>query len=246
MTEHPRPFAFTVGRRPAPRTGGAPAWPVIAFAASPAEAATATDAAAPGLASPAELRFDEAELARICVAVDRVARHAERRDMTQAIEGRTLAAVERIAAAVGELDQALQARVAELRRTTARLAAATVEALGATSPARVAARLAETLVDECLGRLDPLLPLTIEVAAELVDPLAAALGRAPGAPARPGRIAIEAAADLAPGEARLVWPDGHAEWSATELRSRAAAILEDLAAVEGDPATTEPISARDE
>ncbi|MEZ5862148.1 MAG: hypothetical protein R3D28_24795, partial [Geminicoccaceae bacterium] len=144
---------------------------------------------------------------------------------------------------IGALDAALEARVAELRRTTARLAAATVETLGATAPEPVAIRLAETLADECLARLDPLLPLTVEVAEELVEPLAAALDRVPGLATRPGRLVVEPAAGLAPGEARLVWPDGHAEWSLAELRQQAARILEGLAG--DDPATVEPANARE-
>ncbi|HRY27202.1 MAG: hypothetical protein H6852_17475 [Geminicoccaceae bacterium] len=244
MAEPVRAFAFTRKHRPAAAAGGTPAWPVIAFGTAPADAAKAPDGAGQGLVPVPELVFDEADLARICAAVDEAARQAAREEMARAIEGRTMAALECLASAIDALDAALDARVAELRRTAANLAAATVEALGASSSERVAVRLAETLVDECLGRLDPLLPLTIEVAAELVDPLAAALGRVPGLPARPGRLAIEPARDLAPGEARLVWPDGHAEWSLTELRHRAALILDGLAG-DGAPAIAEPNDTRE-
>ncbi len=229
-------FPLTKGSRAAALADGTPAWPVIAFGGA-AAAATPPDAAGQGLPVPA-LVFDEADLGRICAAVDGAARAATRDELTRAIEGRTMAALERLAAAIGTLDAVLDARVAELRRTTARLAAATVATLGATAPERVAVRLAVTLADECLGRLDPLLPLTVEVAAELVEPLRAALDRVPGLPARPGGLAVEPAADLAPGEARLAWPDGHAEWSLAELRQRAALILEGLVDDDDDAGPT--------
>lgn len=245
MVERIHPLIFVAGRRAPASTGGAPAWPVIGFPASPSEVAAASDVLEGEPGPSDELFFDEIELARICASVDRAARHAERQEMTLAIEGRTASALESIAAAVGALDAAFEARLAELRRMAAQLAAAAVEALGVTSPARLAARLTESLADECLGRLDPLLPLTVEVSAEMVDPLAAAIGRPGAVPLRPGRISIEPASGLALGEARLVWPDGHAEWSASDLRSRAAAILDGLAVDDdGNPAIFAPTSAR--
>ncbi len=240
-------FPFAEGGRAAVSADGRPAWPVIAFGGVATAAATPSDAAGQGLLPVPALAFDEGELGRICAAVDRAARAAAGEAMTMAIEGRTMAALESLAAGIGALDAALEARVAELRRTTARLAAATVATLGATLPERVADRLAATLADECLGRLDPLLPLTVEVAAELVEPLRAALDRVPGLAARPGGLGVAPAADLTPGEARLVWPDGHAEWSLAELRQRAALILEGLADDDdGECPTVEPNDTRGE
>ena len=194
----------------------------------------------------ARLGFDEADLARACAAVAATVRAAES-DAASAREERRIAdALEAIAGSLGSADAVLTESRRQFREAAAFLAAAATEALALGPGAKVAARLADALAADCLARFDPALALTVEVAADIADALAARLAASPVIQARPGRIAVEAVADMGPGEARLVWQDGAGDWSAQRLHADAAALIRRLAEPAGasrseaSPSTASP------
>lgn len=227
------------GRAAAPAAGGwrAAAWPMLQDQKADglaAAAAEAEDIAAP----PAILAFDEADLARACAAAATAARAEERAAMAEERETRIGEALAAIAAAFDAVDAVMEERRQQLRTAAATFAASAAETVAPSTPKQLASRLALALVDDCLARLDPDLALTVEVAPELADMLAARLDAAPAIRRRPGRVAVEAVDDLAAGDARLVWADGHAEWSAERLKADAMTMLERLAQPARNPNAT--------
>jgi hypothetical protein len=221
-------LANAAARPAAPGRRTRATWPEIGVPA-PA-AAEPPPPAAP--APPAMLLFDEADLARALAAVDAEGRALERDAATRREVARLASALEAVAAALAEADAVIDRRTRQFREATTTLAALATETVGR-GGGRLAARLAEALVADCLARLDPRLALTIEVAPELADPLAATLAAAPGLEGRPARIAVEPVATLAPGEARLVWQDGEAEWSVRRLHETAADLVRRLTGTDG-------------
>jgi hypothetical protein len=218
----PQPAAPGSGRR------AAAAWPeigdpeaVLAERAVPAEASDERCAPRPML-------FDEADLASALTAAAAESRLAERQAAASRAADRVAGALEAIAMQLGTIDELIALRTRQFREATAALAALATETVGR-GGGKVAARLADALASDCLARFDPALPLTIEVAPETADALAAALEASPALRDRPGRIAVEAVASLASGEARLVWPDGEAEWSSRRLHEAAADLVRRLA-----------------
>ena len=206
----------------------AAAWPeigdpqaVLAEGAIPAEAPDERCALRPML-------FDEADLASALTAAAAESRLAERQAAASGAAERVATALESIALQLGTVDELIALRTRQFREATAALAALATETVGR-GGGKVAARLADALASNCLARFDPALPLTIEVAPEIADPLAATLEASPALRDRPGGIAVEAVASLASGEARLVWPDGEALWSSRRLHEAAADLVRRLA-----------------
>lgn len=206
----------------------AAAWPSLEDRTEPGRA-EADAAAAPGVAATAPIAFDEADLARACAGAAAAARAAERAALEAERESRIGGLLATLVERLDGVDAVLDERRRQLRAAAATLASAAAAALAPATPGQLAARLAEALVDDCLARLGPDLALTVEVAPELADALAARLDAAPAMRRRPGRLAVEAAPGLEPGELRLVWADGYAEWSSARLENEARAFLERLA-----------------
>jgi hypothetical protein len=218
----PQPAGPGSGRR------AAAAWPeiddpeaVLAERAIPAEAPDERSAPRPML-------FDEADLASALTAAAAESRLAERQAVASRAAERVATALEAIALQLGTVDELIALRTRQFREATAALAALATETVGR-GGGRLAARLADALASDCLARFDPALALTIEVAPEIADPLAATLEASPALRNRPGRISVEAVASLASGEARLVWPDGEADWSSSRLHESAADLVRRLA-----------------
>ncbi len=176
----------------------------------------------------ASLRFDESDLARLCACVAATLRAEVLEAAMDREEKRIADALERIALSLDQADAVLAERRRQFREAASVLAGAATEALALGPGVKVAARLADALVADCLARFDPELALTVEVAPDIVDALAARLAASPVVKARPGRVAVEAAGDIGPGEARLVWADGAADWSLARLHADAAALIRRL------------------
>jgi hypothetical protein len=176
----------------------------------------------------APLAFDETDLARACASVAATVRAEVLQAAMDREEKRIADALERIAQSLDQADAVLAERRRQFREAAGILAAAATEALALGPGVKIAARLADALVADCLERFDPELALTVEVAPDIVDALAARLAASPVVKTRPGRVAVEAAGDIGPGEARLVWPDGAADWSAQRLHADAAALIRRL------------------
>jgi len=221
----PSPSAQPVSTTPSLQRSTWSSLPEVGAAVEPPAAADDL----PSALAPPALAFDEADLARACAGAAAAARAGERAVLEAERETRVEQALAAIAAAFDGVDGVLEERRQQLRRAAATLAASAAAAVAPRAPKQLAARLAQALVDDCLGRLDPALALTVEVAPALADALAARLDGSPVVQARPGRVAVEAVPDLAPGEARLVWADGHAEWSTARLAAEAEAFLARLA-----------------
>ena len=203
-------------------------WRVIAEPGAPVAADPVEPVPVPEAEPRARLGFDEADLARACAAVAATVRTAEN-DAASAREERRIAlALEAIAGSLDSADAVLAESRRQFREAAAFLAAAATEALALGPGAKVAARLADALAADCLARFDPALALTVEVAADIADALAARLAASPVVQARPGRVAVAAVADMGPGEARLVWQDGAADWSVERLHADAAAVIRRL------------------
>ncbi len=185
---------------------------------------------------PPPLRFDEADLARATAAVAAESRALARQAVEAEAAARQAAALEAIVARLQLFDEALAQRTRQFREAAVALAALATETVGrgagggqsARLATQLAAQLAEALTRDCLRRFDPNLALTVEVAPALADPLAATLRGLPALQSRPGRIAVEAVAGLEPGEARLVWADGEADWSTRRLHDAGAAVIRRL------------------
>jgi hypothetical protein len=176
----------------------------------------------------APLGFDETDLARVCASVAATVRAEVLQAAMDRDAKRIADALERIAQSLDQADAILAERRRQFREAASILAAAATEALALGPGVKVAARLADALVADCLARFDPDLALTVEVAPDIVDALAARLAASPVVKARPGRVAVEAAGDIGPGEVRLVWADGAADWSAERLHADAAALIRRL------------------
>ena len=204
------------------------AWPEIGADGAAAPSPVAESAATPAPAAPAPLLFDEAELARATASVAAESRERERQAAAGRAADRVAVALEAIATRLTAADAMIDLRTRQFREATATLAALATETVGR-GGGKIAARLADALTTDCLVRFDPTLALTIEVAPEIADPLAATLESSATVRNRPGRIAVEAVATLAPGEARLVWPDGEAAWSMQRLHEEAAGLIRRLA-----------------
>jgi hypothetical protein len=218
----PRPAGPDSGRR------AAATWPEVGEPEASSRA-TATPAEAPEeRCAPLPMLFDEADLARALTAAAAESRLAEGQAAAAHAAARVAAALEVIALQLATVDELIDLRTRQFREAAAALAALATETVGR-GGGKVAARLADALASDCLARFDPSLPLTIEVAPEIADPLAATLESSPALRDRPGRIAVEAVASLATGEARLVWPDGEAEWSSRRLHEAAADLVRRLA-----------------
>jgi hypothetical protein len=214
-------------RRPGRRS--APTWRVIAEPGAPVAPAPVEPVPVPEPGPRARLGFDETDLARACAAVAATVRAAESEAAAERAERRIADALEAIAGSLDSADAVLAESRRQFREAAAHLAAAATEALALGPGAKVAARLADALAADCLARFDPALALTVEVAADIADALAARLATSPVVQARPGRVAVEAVADMGPGEARLVWQDGAADWSVERLHADAAALIRRLA-----------------
>jgi hypothetical protein len=173
--------------------------------------------------------FDEAELARACAEAAAAACLAERRAAVSAHEAQIAAALAAIGRSLDRIDALLAERQHRFRAAAATLAKVAVEALAVPGGPAQVARLAEALAVDCLARLDPELDLTVEVEPQLADALAAKLDASPLVRHRAGRLAVEAAAGIAPGAVRLVWPDGSADWSIDRIGAAAAALLLEIA-----------------
>jgi hypothetical protein len=226
-----------VERRAVGRT--AASWRVIPAPGAPPPPTPVEPASAPEAAPPAPIGFDEADLARACAAITAEVRAETAAAAAGHADQRIAAALERIASALESADAVLAERRRQFREAAAVLAAAATEALALGPGVKIAARLADALAADCLTRFDPELALTLEVAPDIADALAARLAASPVVQARPGRVAVEAASGIGPGEARLVWADGAADWSAQRLHDDAAALIRRLTA----PA--EPISSNE-
>jgi|GEM_PF-4643739 len=231
-----------VARAPGGRRRQAAAWQVIPAPDAPPRPTPVEPVSEPPATAPTSLAFDEADLARACAAVAARVGAAEAEAAAARDERRIASALEAIAAAFDSVD----ARVAEQRRqfreAAGVLAAAATEALALGPRGELAARIAEALAADCLGRFEPELALTVEVAPDIADALAAKLAVAPVVKARPGRVAVEPVSGMAAGEARLVWTDGTADWSAERLHADAAALIRRLV----EPATPSANKDREE
>jgi hypothetical protein len=197
-------------------------WPAIGAAA---EAAVSAEPEPPP--APTTIVFDESDLARAMAAAAATAREAARQAAEAESAARVAAALEVIAGGLDGADAVLARRKQQFREAAAQLAALAAEAIG-TGNGKLARRLADALTADCLSRFEPTLALTIEVAPELADPLAALLEASPVVRSRPGRVAVEPVATLAPGEARLVWTDGRADWSIERITKAAAELIRRL------------------
>jgi hypothetical protein len=217
-------------------------WQTIATPGAPLEPTAAEPVPEPEAAAPKPLCFDEAELARACAAVATAVRAAEAEAASECHERRIAAALEAIAGALDSADAVLAEQRRQFREAAAVLAAAATEALALGPGVKLAARLADALAVDCLGRFDAELALTVEVAPEIADALAAKLAASPVVKSRPGRVAVEPAAGMAAGEVRLVWADGTADWSAERLHADAAALIRRFV----EPATSSSSKDREE
>ena len=217
-----------VERRAVSRTPAS--WRVIPDPGAPPAPPPAPAVREPEAAPPAPLGFDEADLARACAAVAAGVRAEATRAAAELEEKRIADTLERIAGALDTADAVLAERCRQFREAAAVLAAAATEALALGPGVKIAARLADALAADCLARFAPDLALTVEVAPEIADALAARLAASPVVRTRPGRVAVEALAGMGPGEARLVWADGTADWSAQRLHDDAAALIRRLTA----------------
>jgi hypothetical protein len=206
-------------------------WPQVGTAGVP-EPMASPEAEAP--VPPPALAFDENDLARASAAVALAAHQAGRQAAAAEDAARMAATLDVIAAGLDGADAVLALRTQQFREAAAALAALAAETLGI-GDGRLAKRLAEALVADCLTRFEPTLALTVEVAPELADPLAALLEASPVVRHRPGRIGVEPVATLAPGEARLVWADGRADWSIERITNAATDLVRRLT----DPNGTE-------
>lgn len=177
--------------------------------------------------TPRKLVFDESDLACAMAAAAATAREAGRQAAEAEGAARVAAALDVIAGALDGVDAVLALRKQQFREAAAALAALAAEAIGIGS-GKLASRLAEALTADCLNRFEPTVALTIEVAPELADPLAALLEASPVVRSRPGRVAVEPVATLAPGESRLVWADGRADWSIERITKAAAELIRRL------------------
>jgi hypothetical protein len=218
----PQPVGQGSGRR------ATATWPEIGEAGAAGPAAAPLAEAPEEWCAPLPMLFDEADLARAMTAAAAESRLAERQAAAAQAAARVATALEAIALQLATVDELIDLRTRQFREATAALAALATEAVGR-GGGKVAARLADALASDCLARFDPGLLLTVEVAPEIADSFAAALEASPALRDRPGRIAVEAVASLAPGEARLVWPDGEAEWSSHRLHEAAANLVRRLA-----------------
>lgn len=204
------------------------AWPEIGEAGDMAPAAAAAPAAPVEPEPPAPLLFDEADLARATAAVASEIRSNEQQAAACRDAERLAAALEAVAGQLTAADALIALRTRQFREAAAALAALATAAVGRAGGGKVAARLADALVTDCLSRFDPSLALAIEVSPEIADSLAATLEATPALRNRPGRIAVEAVATLAPGEARVIWADGEADWSIQRLHDDAAGLIRRL------------------
>ncbi len=214
-------------------------WRVIAAPGTPPTPASVEPVPEPEAEPQARLGFDEADLARACAAVAATVRAAENEAAAAREERRIADALEAIAGSLDSADAVLAESRRQFREAAALLAAAATEALAPGPGAKVAARLADALAADCLVRFDPALALTVEVATDIADALAARLAASPLIQARPGRVAVEAVAEMGPGAARLVWQDGVADWSVQRLHADAAALIRRLV----EPAEPSPSQA---
>lgn len=212
------------------RTGArtAVAWREIAEPGADPAPKAGEPVAEPETPPEAPFSFDEADLARACAAVATTVRDAEIEAAAAREERRIADALEAIMSKLDSADEVLAQRRRQFREAAANLAAAVTEALAMGPGVEVAIRLADALAADCLARFDPEMALTVEVAPDIADALAARLASSPAMAARPGRVAVEPVASIAPGEARLVWPDGSADWSAARLHADAAALVRRL------------------
>ena len=218
----PRPTGPDSGRR------AAAAWPEIGEPGAMLSATAPLAEAPEEQRAPAPMLFYEADLARALTAAVAESRSAERQAAAAQAADRVATALEAIVLQMATVDEVIDLRTRQFREATAALAALATETVGR-GGGKVAARLADALASDCLARFDPALALTIEVAPEIADRLAATLEASPALRNRPGRISVEAVASLASGEARLVWPDGEADWSSSRLHASAADLVRRLA-----------------
>lgn len=217
-----------VARDPGTRRRRAAAWQVIPAPGAPPQPAPVEPACEPEAAAPTSLAFDEADLARACAAVAATVRAAEAEAAAADDERRIANALEAIATAFDSADALVAEQRRQFREAAAVLAAAATEALALGPRVELATRLADALAADCLGRFDPELALTVEVASDIADALAARLAAAPVVEARPGRVTVEPVPEMGAGEARLVWADGTADWSAERLHADAAELIRRL------------------
>jgi len=222
------PVSSWVGAAKAARHRRSAAWQVIPEPGAPAQPVPVEPVAEPAAAAPTPLAFDEADLARACAGVAAAVRATEAEAASACDERRIAEALEAIAGTLGSADAILAAQRRQFREAAAVLAATATEALALGPRVELAARLADALAADCLGRFDPELALTVEVAPDIADALAAKLAAAPLVKARPGRVAVEPVPGIGPGEARLVWTDGFADWSVKRLHAEAAALIRRL------------------
>lgn len=217
-------------------------WHLVQEPGAAAEPAAAAPEPAPEPAAPAPLSFDEADLARACAGIATTVRAEAEAAAALRDERRIADALDAVARTMDGADAVLAERRRQFREAAATLAAAATEAVTPGPTAKLAARLADALAADFLRRFATDLALTVEVRPEIADALAARLAASPVVEARIGRLAVEAAADLGPGEARLVWADGAAEWSVQRLHDDAAALVRRLV----EPANPSPNKEREE
>ena len=222
------PVSLWIGRSSDAAHRRSAAWQVIPEPGAPAEPVPVEAVAEPEAMAPKRLAFDEADLARACAGIAAAVRAAEAEAAALRDERRIAEALEAIAGTLDHNDAVLAEQRRQFRKAAAVLAAAATEALALGPGVKIAARLADALAADCLARLEPELALTVEVAPDIADALAAKLAAAPAVKARPGRVAVEPVPGIGPGEARLVWADGVADWSVQRLHDDAAALIRRL------------------
>lgn len=223
-----QPQSPWVARPAGARRQRSAAWQVIAAPGAPPPSAPVEPVPEPEAEAPTVLVFDEGDLARACAGIAAAVQAAEAEAAAARDERRIAEALEAIADRLASADAVLAAQRRQFREAAAVLAAAATEALALGPGVKLAARLADALAADCLGRFAPELALTVEVAPDIADALAARLAAAPVVKARPGRVAVEPVPGIGPGEARLVWADGVADWSAQRLHADAAALIRRL------------------
>ncbi len=165
------------------------------------------------------------------------------RHALEGIEKAAADALERIAEHIGHLGGAHERAVVNIRTDAARLAFSIADRLAAGLLAREPLGEIETLIGECLERLQAEPRIVIRVADDLVEPLHARIAQLSTSAGFGGKIVLIGEPRMAVGDCRVEWPDGGAERDMATLTDAAGEAVQRYLGLQAEMAETLPDAA---
>jgi flagellar assembly protein FliH len=189
--------------------------------------------AAPPVAEPEPVpppppRFELDDLARVAAFAWHEGRTQARAEAVASLEARLLEAQDAIAAGLAGLAETGWCERDAATLLATELALALARAIVPAALARAPLDDIAGMVADCLARLHDAPPLEILVAADLVEPCRLQVERLAGEAGYGGEIRVTVDPRLAPGDARVAWPEGGAKRDLRAIAAEAEGLVQRL------------------